>query len=45
MRRFRLLVPLYPYVTVEVAAVGAGEAYRFAQRTVDAALKRIVPWE
>jgi hypothetical protein len=37
----RLLVPLYPYVKVEVAAVGEGEAYRFAQGAVDAALKRI----
>jgi hypothetical protein len=37
----RLLVPLYPYVMVEVAAVGEGEAYRFAQGAVDAALKQI----
>jgi hypothetical protein len=37
----RLLAPLYPYVKVEVAAVGEGEAYRFAQGAVDAALKRI----
>jgi hypothetical protein len=37
----RLLVRLYPYVKVEVAAVGEGEAYRFAQGAVDAALKRI----
>jgi hypothetical protein len=37
----RSLAPLYPYVKVEVAAVGEGEAYRFAQGAVDAALKRI----
>ena len=37
----RLLAPLYPYVKVEVAALGEGEAYRFAQGAVDAALKRI----
>jgi hypothetical protein len=37
----RLLVPLYPYVKVEVAAVGEGEAFRFAQGAVDAALQRI----
>jgi hypothetical protein len=37
----RLLVPLYPYVKVEIAAVGEGEAFRFAQGAVDAALKRI----
>jgi hypothetical protein len=36
-----LLGPLYPYVKVEVAAVSEGEAYRFAQGAVDAALKRI----
>jgi hypothetical protein len=34
----RSLAPLYPYVKVEVAAVGEGEAYRFAQGAVDAAL-------
>jgi hypothetical protein len=37
----RLVVPLYPYVKVEVAAVGEGEAYRFAQGAVAAALERI----
>lgn len=37
----RWLMPLYPYVKVEVAAVGEGEAFRFAQGAVDAALKRI----
>jgi hypothetical protein len=37
----RLLVPLHPYVKVEVAAVGEGEAYRFAQGAADAALQRI----
>jgi hypothetical protein len=37
----RLLGPLYPYVKVEIAAVSQGEAYRFAQGAVDAALERI----
>jgi hypothetical protein len=37
----RLMAPLYPYVKVEVAAVGEGEAYRFAQGAVEAALQRI----
>ena len=37
----RLLGPLYPYVKVEVAAVGEGEAYRFAQGAVEAALERV----
>jgi hypothetical protein len=37
----RWLMPLYPYAKVEVAAVGEGEAFRFAQGAVDAALKRI----
>jgi hypothetical protein len=37
----RLVVPLYPYVKVEVVAVSEGEAYRFARGALDAALKRI----
>ena len=37
----RWLAPLYPYVKVEVAAVGEGEAFRFALGAVEAALKRI----
>jgi hypothetical protein len=37
----RWLMPLYPYLKVEVAAVGEGEAFRFAQGAVDAALHRI----
>jgi hypothetical protein len=37
----RLLAPLHQYAKVEVVAVGEGEAYRFAQGAVDAALRRI----
>lgn len=37
----RRLVPLHPYVLVEVAAVGEGEAYRFAGGAVEAALKLV----
>ena len=37
----RWLMPLYPYVKVEVAAVSEAEAFRFAQGAVDAALQRM----
>lgn len=37
----RLLVPLHPYVIVEVPAVGEGEAFRFARGAVEAALKQV----
>jgi hypothetical protein len=37
----RLLVPLHPHVTVDVAAVSAAEASRFACAAVETALEQV----